>query len=505
MISTAFAKAFDNIDRPGDRVPMDAVKKLLKKVRKTVEFFHKSPNGANLLGEILSATIEDHGLSPFSKLAQAIHQRWGSLVKSLISFIERYDALRTAFQSCNKDWEITVLERTALVEMISVLMPVREIIVKSQANSGGLVPYIVTSLTQLRTETLNSEFPLEIMDPVVINAAKKANDALHRPILEVNEDVRVMRNHTDLTEIGKATKDGMNHALSSNKRFFDRYTKGGSAKPNSSLGALDIIPVFHPYMKKLKFMDLINKSDPNYVNVLDDEWLINHKLRIKNYIIDVMVKVIDHENLNKGERKEVLEKEKEAENSIPKRQKINPFSNRKVVEAMKKSGAMEVDSDEDEEIRVEPTPIELATSEYNLYINTKTSQSLQESLSTPDGLLHFWNHAGLKSYPVLAKVALAQLATPAGSAVLENDFSTFANLVTRHRANLDPAIVEMILFCKLNASLIPAVIPRISDAKITENIPIKLRDPNIQQALRLMNAEEVDEDEDSDPDVDDNF
>ena len=169
------------------------------------------------------------------------------------------------------------------------------------------------------------------------------------------------------------------------------------------------------------------------------------------------------------------------------------------------SGAMEVDSDEDDEIIVEATPLELATSEYNLYMNTKTSQSLQETLSSPDGLLHYKNYAGLTNYPILAKVALAQLATPAGSAVLENDFSTFAKLATRHRANSDPAIVEMILFCKLNASLIPTVIPRISDAKITENIPIKLRDPNIQHALRLMNAEEVDVDEDSDPDIDDNI
>ena len=69
MISTAFAKAFDSIDRPGDQVPMDRGKELLKKVRKTVEFFHKSPNGANLLSEILAATIEDHGLSPISKSA----------------------------------------------------------------------------------------------------------------------------------------------------------------------------------------------------------------------------------------------------------------------------------------------------------------------------------------------------------------------------------------------------------------------------------------------------
>jgi hypothetical protein len=102
-------------------------------------------------------------------------------------------------------------------------------------------------------------------------------------------------------------------------------------------------------MKKLKFMDLTNKSDPDYVAGLDDEWLVNHKLRIKNYIINVMVIVINHENLNKVERQEIPDID--IDNSVPKRQKINPFTNRKVVEAMRKSGAMEVDSDEDEEVK----------------------------------------------------------------------------------------------------------------------------------------------------------
>ena len=138
-----------------------------------------------------------------------------------------------------------------------------------------------------------------------------------------------------------------------------------------------------------------------------------------------------------------------------------------------------------------------------MYINTKISQLLQESLSNADGLIHYWNHAGLKNYPFLARVALSQLSTPAGSAVLENDFSTFANLVTRHRSNLDPAIIDMIIFCKLNVCSIPKFIPRISGANIAENITIKLRDPLIQQALRLMNQEEIDDDDDSDPYVDD--
>ena len=97
MLSTAFASAFDGPNRINDAVDMAALKDLLRKVRKIVEYFHKSAEGATLLGEILAVTIEDHGLNPFSKLAQAIHQRWGSLVKSLINFIERFDCLRAVY------------------------------------------------------------------------------------------------------------------------------------------------------------------------------------------------------------------------------------------------------------------------------------------------------------------------------------------------------------------------------------------------------------------------
>ena len=61
MLSTAFASAFDGQQRVPDLVGMDALKSLLRKVRKIVEYFHKSAEGLNLLGEILFATVEDHG------------------------------------------------------------------------------------------------------------------------------------------------------------------------------------------------------------------------------------------------------------------------------------------------------------------------------------------------------------------------------------------------------------------------------------------------------------
>ena len=79
---------------------------------------------------------------------------------------------------------------------------------------------------------------------------------------------------------------------------------------------------------------------------------------------------------------------------------------------------------------------------------------------------------------------MAQLGTPPGSGVLENDFSTFANLVTRRRSRLDAGFIEMILFCKLNHNLIPNTIPEISRETINDHVPIRLRDPDMQAELQ---------------------
>ena len=103
----------------------------------------------------------------------------------------------------------------------------------------------------------------------------------------------------------------------------------------------------------------------------------------------------------------------------------------------------------------------------------------------------------------MAVVALAQLGTPPGSGVLENDFSSFANLVTRHRSSLDPAMVEMILFCKLSFSLIPSTTPVVATAAIDAKIPMRFRDPDLQENQQLVN--DVPADIDSDLEEENNF
>ena len=299
MLSTVFASAFDAQHRGEDPVGMDALKNLL--VRKIVEYFHKSAEGLILLGEILSATVEDHGLNPHSKLAQAIHQHWGSLVKSLINFIERFDALRTAYQGRGKFWDINMEERTAIVEIISVLSPVKDIIVIAQTNKGALVPSVVGMLTDLRMDTLNSLSPLLILDPVVLNLAKRTKVNAVFPPAEIGAPGQIeeaKRNYDDLTSIGRAARVGMNIALSRSCRFFHLYTKAGSCKPKRCLGAFDIITVLYLFMKNLKFMNSINATAPGYDPNTDDEWLDLHKERTKSHYINLMVKVIVHNDKN---------------------------------------------------------------------------------------------------------------------------------------------------------------------------------------------------------------
>lgn len=174
--------------------------------------------------------------------------------------------------------------------------------------------------------------------------------------------------------------------------------------------------------------------------------------------------------------------------------------NKKRIQAMRSASYMDIDGEDD--VAVIPpivllTPLERASIEYDLYIGIKISTLLQGNLTTPTGLINYWIGMGAKEFPVMSTVALAQLGTPPGSGVLENDFSSFANLVTRHRSSLDTAMVEMILFCKLNHHLIPNVIPAIKSEDIDANLPIRLRDPDMQNELQPV----LDASDDNDSDL----
>ena len=75
------------------------------------------------------------------------------------------------------------------------------------------------------------------------------------------------------------------------------------------------------------------------------------------------------------------------------------------------------------------SPLQRATTEFSYYMTKKTASALQISLTRLEGLIHYWINTGKRDFPVLAVVAMAQLETPPGSVVLENDLITSVALL----------------------------------------------------------------------------
>jgi len=90
----------------------------------------------------------------------------------------------------------------------------------------------------------------------------------------------------------------------------------------------------------------------------------------------------------------------------------------------------------------------------------------------------FWKKHGDTICPQLKPVAQAILGLPPASAVLERDFCIADSVMTRKRGSVDPAYVEMMLFCRANYHLIPSRIPELDAEKVKEAIPTRLTDPS---------------------------
>ena len=390
------AATFEGEDRAINKIKMAPVKALLKKIRSIVEYFHKSPLGAALLGEILSATIEDHGLRAYLKLAQAIHQRWGSLVKCLVSFIERYDGLKEAYHQRQKDWELTFEDYKAVIELISILAPVKDIIVVAQSNEGAQLPFLVIMLTKLRMETLNVLHPLVIIDPAHAIKVKMFNK--RSPTIPPTPSPLQIppREHEDLTLIGQLTREGFTESMSKGNRFYHLNSRKGACKAENGLGGTEVV-FFHPFLRKLKHIDVINSETVGYDPVTDDQWIVRYKMRVKQNIIDLMVRVIIH-NDARDAIPPVLQPSPIPDTNRAKRPRGSDQSgdmltgNNKRILAMKKATYMDIDDEDDNALPAEPailSPSDRAHEEYNSYMNFKISPLMQGNLTTPTGLLKY--------------------------------------------------------------------------------------------------------------------
>lgn len=239
----------------------------------------------------------------------------------------------------------------------------------------------------------------------------------------------------------------------------------------------------------------------------DNQWISAYKIRTKRKIIGLMTTVIEHNDARTQIPIVVVAPQAPPVPDInsAKRPRHGEqigetlVGNSKRIQAMKHAAYMDINDEDDYELPLEPvilSAMDRAFDEFDAYMDVRISPAMQGNLTTPAGLIKYWLTLGAKEFPVMAVVAMAQLGTPPGSGVLENDFSSFANLVTRHRSCLDPAMVEMILFCKLNFSLIPRIIPVVAKDAIDAKLPVRLKNPDLQDNLQYVNHAPVDLDSD---------
>jgi hypothetical protein len=124
-------------------------------------------------------------------------------------------------------------------------------------------------------------------------------------------------------------------------------------------------------------------------------------------------------------------------------------------------------------------------------------------------LYEYWKEHGQKNYPEMAKVAMAVFAEDGAAAEIERDFCLASQLITKDRASLDPAWVEMIMFLRLLIGGKKIVLPdhfkdlqklvgqddEGLDAIIQSTIPDRLTDADKQEAIADLDSD-VDEEED---------
>ena len=89
------------------------------------------------------------------------------------------------------------------------------------------------------------------------------------------------RKHEDLTLIGQLTREGFTESMSKGNRFYHLNSRKGARKAENGLGGTDIVVFFHPFLRKLKHIDVINSETVGYDPVTDDQWIVRYKMRVK--------------------------------------------------------------------------------------------------------------------------------------------------------------------------------------------------------------------------------
>lgn len=379
---------------------------VIGRAKKLIEFVNKSHPAQTCLQEVQL----EHAESAL-RLISDVPQRWKSTANLLQRILFLWKDVRLMMSRLGKPFPNDA-DHPLLLQLYSLMSPITDLITTAQGASVPEAHRVIGTLLFLKQTVLNIAAPLTIIDPATGSIPFQIPaDQLH--------------------SVTKHTRQLLIKAI--DNRFFDRYQNLSHRS-----GMFDLCCFFYPPFNSLMYIRPLLSSFPSGDTTAD---AIRENTEREIFDLTLL-------HATNRAQPDVIVIPPSPSTTTTSLVHSTPTLEGTITMAM--FGAQMQPA-------AAPSP-STATTESRVQDEIAQYQATHETMaSLPfSNILKFWRE-NERTFPNLASVARVVLGFAASAAGIERDFSVAGDTITRKRASLDDALVEMMLFLNINQADVPSL------------------------------------------------